>query len=163
MDTEFQYANQNGNVRFDLVWVDVGMRKLYVIELKTIGDSRLYFSENSRDSEGSDKIDGQLRKYREFIRDQNQNLIDHYERVLLIKRKLGILPMGLQELYSLDGFNFEERPILLIGDCTQAWINENKTRMDSSINHIAYGCFYQGKNTRGFYVPKKTTGNKHIF
>jgi hypothetical protein len=161
LDTEFQYKNKN--VRFDLVWADVEMRKLYVVELKTIGDSRLDFNEKSRDRKSYDKIDAQLKKYQDFIREQNGNLLSHYERVFTVKKKLGVLPNGLQGLYSLDGFKFEERPILLIGDCTQFWIEKNYKRLNKAVQNVAYGCFYQGKNTRRFSIPTKNTRNRWVF
>jgi len=163
LDTEFEYKTGRGNIRFDLVWVDADLAKLFVVELKTIGDPRLYFNNQSRASENYDKIDAQLNKYREFIRNQSQNLLSHYERLLTIKRRLGILPNGLQGLGSLSGFAFEERPILLIADCSKVWIEDNRDRLNESIKHIAYGCFYQGEETRRFHIPRKSTGNRFVF
>jgi len=163
LDSEFQYKNDQGDVRFDLVWVDEGTQKIYVIELKTISDSRLYFNENSRDSEDYKKIDAQMKRYRDFIRKQNHNLLSHYERVFTVKKKLGILPKGLRGLSSLAGFVFEERPVLLIGDCTQIWIDDNHERLNQALQGIAYGCFYQGKNTRRFYIPEKSVGNRYVW
>lgn len=163
LDTEFQYKTDKGDIRFDLVWVDVNLRKLFVVELKTISDPRLYFSERSRDSENYNKIDAQLKKYREFIREERQNLLSHYEAVFVIKKKLGILPEGLRGLSSLSGFMFEERPILLIGECTQIWIDDNHDKLNRFIKHIAYGCFYQGKGTRRFSIPSKNIGNRFVW
>jgi hypothetical protein len=163
LDTEFQYKTDKGSIRFDLVWVDVELSRLFVVELKTIGDPRLYFNEDSRGSQNYDKIDAQLKKYREFIREQNQNLLSHYERLFIIKKKLGILPDELQKRDSLSGFAFEERPILLIADCVQRWIDDNRSRLDEAIKDIAYGCFYQGKNTREFKIPKKSTVTKSVW
>lgn len=163
LDTEFQYKTDKGAIRFDLVWVDVDLSKLFVIELKTIGDPRLYFNKESQASKDYDKIDDQLNKYREFIREQSQNLLSHYEKLFIIKKKLGILPDGLQGRDSLSGFAFEERPILLVADCTESWIKNNSHRLNEAIKHIAYGCFYQGKNTRRFNIPKKNTVNKFVW
>jgi hypothetical protein len=165
LDTEFQYNSEDKSkrIRFDLVWVDEKSHKLYVVELKTISDPRLYYNGNNLDSSSDDKIDAQLKKYRGFIRKHSHDLLSHYGRVLSIKRKLEVLPEGFPQLNSLDGFMFEERPILLIGDCTQVWIDANKCRLKDSIQDIAYGCFYQGKNTRLFYIPRRTTGNRHVF
>lgn len=163
LDTEFQYTYNKINVRFDLIWVDVDLKKLFVVELKTIGDPRLYFNDKSRESMGYNKIDSQLIKYQSFLTTQNQNLVDHYKRVFEVKKRLDILPDGLRELDSLDGFQFEEKPILLIGDCTQDWIDQNKTRITNSVKDVAYGCFCQGENTRRFYIPKKDTRNKWLF
>ena len=163
LDTEFEYKTAKGNIRFDLIWVDIRLHKLFVVELKTINDPRLYFNDRSRDSKDYDKIDDQLNKYREFIREQSQNLLLYYEKVFIIKKQLGILPDGLNEVGSLSGFGFEERPILLIGDCNQIWIKDNHKRLNDFIKHTTYGCFYQGKGTREFKIPKKPTGNKFVW
>lgn len=163
IDTEFQYPSGKRSVRFDLVWVDVELRKLFVVELKTIGDQRLYFRVKSSDSPNYNKICGQLEAYRGFITEQNHNLLSHYERLFSIKRRLGILPSRLTELDSLSGFTFEERPILLIGDCNNVWIGANRDRLSGAIKDTAYGLFLQGKNTRRFTIPKNTAGNRIIF
>jgi hypothetical protein len=155
LDTEFQYAD----IRFDLIWVDLHRRKLFVVELKTIRDPRLYFNEQSNDN----KINTQLNKYSCFIHENALNLLSHYEQVLAVKRDLGILRGELGEQDSLEGFAFEEKPILLIGDCTQLWIDQNSKRLDASLKGIAYGCFYQGANTRQFVIPEKSQGNRHVF
>lgn len=160
LDTEFQHRS---GIRFDLIWADVAKRKLFVVELKTIGDQRLYIGDNSKESNNYNKIDLQLEKYRDFVKVNKHNLLSHYQRVFQVKKKLGILRPGLKELDSLDAFTFEEKPILLIGDCTQAWIDQQKARLNTAIDKVAYGCFYQGKSTRQFYIPEKTKGNKHIF
>ena len=163
LDTEFQYKTDKRAIRFDLVWVDVDLSKLFVIELKTIGDPRLYFNKESRASKDYDKIDDQLNKYREFIQEQSQNLLFYYEKVFIIKKQLGILPDGLNKIDSLSGFGFEERPILLIGDCNQIWIKDNYKRLNDFIKHTAYGCFYQGKGTREFQIPENNTAHKFVW
>ncbi|MFC2038634.1 hypothetical protein ACFLUG_02575 [Chloroflexota bacterium] len=160
LDTEFQHRN---GIRFDLIWADVAMRKLFVVELKTIGDQRLYIGEKSKEIKKNNKIDQQLKNYSTFVGGNQANLLSHYQRVFQVKKNLGILPSGLKELDSLENFTFEEKPILLIGDCTQAWIEQQWTRLNMAIKEIAYGCFYQGKSTRQFSIPEKTKGNKHIF
>jgi hypothetical protein len=163
IDTEFQYKIPNGTIRFDLVWVDLRTRKLYIVELKTIGDQRLYVNAKPQVDSIADKIDVQLKKYRNFIRENNQNLHDHYKRVFIVKKALGILREELKELNSLNEFSFEERPILLIGDCTQAWINDNGDKLKCAVENIAYGCFYQGSGTRVFSIPGDSIRNKFIF
>lgn len=163
IDTEFAYNTPGGIIRFDLVWIDLRTHKLYVVELKTIGDKRLYVNGNRQTDSVDDKIDLQLKKYRTFIRENTQNLHDHYERVFAVKKDLGILRGELKDLNSLDGYSFEERPILLIGDCTQAWINDNGVKLKCAIENIAYGCFYQGQGTRKFSIPSDSIRNKFVF
>lgn len=160
LDTEFQHRS---GIRFDLIWADISMQTLFVVELKTIGDQRLYIGENSKENNNYNKIDLQLKKYRDFVMVNKHNLLSHYKRVFQVKKILSILPSGLRGFDSLDDFTFEEKPILLIGDCTQDWIDQQRNRLNKAIEKVAYGCFYQGKSTRQFFIPKKTKGNKHIF
>jgi len=58
IDTELAYIYKNINLRIDLVWIDVPNKKILFIELKTIGDSRLY----------TDEIYDQLKKYYDFAK-----------------------------------------------------------------------------------------------
>jgi hypothetical protein len=162
IDSEFQFDHKEKDIRFDLVWVDIGLRKLFVVELKTTKDTRLYFDERSRDNKIYNKIDSQLSEYRDFIKEHKLDLFEYYQKVFIIKKRLQILPEGFSELNSLDDFEFEEKPILLVGDCTQNWIKENSERIDAKLQGIAYACFYQGEKTRTFRIPPKNQGNKHI-
>ena len=162
IDSELQFKHKEKDFRFDLVWVDTGRNKLFVVELKTTKDSRLYFNERSRNSKKYDKIDAQLTEYRDFIKEHKLDLIEYYKKVLIIKKQLQILPEGLKNLNSLENFELEEKPILLVGDCTENWIERNSKRIDAKLQDIAYACFYQGKTTRTFRIPLKNEGNKHI-
>jgi hypothetical protein len=159
LDTEFQYDNN----RIDLVWIDAMTKTIYFIELKTKDDSRLSLDNNHHGNDGAERIDAQLRKYGSFINDHYDDLLDYYMNIFMIKKKLGILKGELNELKSLDAFRIEKRPILLIGDCTQSWIERNYSEINSGIKDIAFGCFYQGKTTRDFYIPPKTIRNKYLF
>ena len=165
IDTEFQPVS-NRKIRFDLVWVDVTnvtRKKIFVVELKTIEDSRLMFDPDKvLEHETVGKIHGQLTKYYEFIRDQQSNIIAYYQAVFQIQKKLGILPKNLRNLGSLEGFTIEPWPILLVGDCTQDWINKNAERINTKLKDVAYGCFYQGKSTREFIIPAETKGYRFI-
>ena len=108
IDTELQYENK----RIDLVWVDLRTKKIAFVELKTIGDERLYIDKNQ------ETIDKQLSKYFEFARKNRDSLIDYYNTVYYIKKGLGILPQFVDE-NSLRNYDLIEKPILLVGDCTQ--------------------------------------------
>jgi hypothetical protein len=162
IDTEFQYTSEDKGKRFDLIWVDINTRKLFVVELKSVKNPELNFDEQSRNSKSYKKIDSQLTSYKSFIKENKRNMEKYYQKVFHIKKKLGILPEGLRIENSLEGFTFEEQPILLIGDCTQAWIKDNSARLDAALTNIAFACFYQGKETRNFHIPEKTQGNRHI-
>lgn len=63
---------------------------------------------------------------------------------------------------SLESFEFEEKPILLVGDCTQRCITDNIERIDLKLRGVAYASFYQGEKTRTLRIPPKSQGNKHV-
>jgi len=52
LDTEFQHKS---GIRFDLIWADIDMCKLFAVELKTIGDQRLYIDEKSKEITNNNK------------------------------------------------------------------------------------------------------------
>lgn len=159
IDTEFQH---NEGIRFDLVWIDIARQKLFAVELKTVGDQRLYFNEKSKDNSNYSRIDSQLQRYREFILEYSRDLVSHYEKVFQVKKRLNLLSPRLAQLDSLSGFIFEPRPILQVGNCTQFWIDQNKERLNKALAETAFGCFFQGSNTRSFAIPQKTKGNRFI-
>lgn len=160
IDSEFQYEDK---IRFDLIWADVLTRKLYVVELKTIGDQRLYVKEDRVGLFNDNKIDFQLHRYRDFVVENKSALLSHYQNVFAVKKNLGILRPPLLELESLGNFIFEERPILLVGDCTQEWIDKQANGLNQAIKNVAFGGFYQGSSTRKFYIPESDKGNKYVF
>lgn len=155
IDTEFAH----GKARIDLVWLDVPTKRIVFVELKTIGDDRLYFGGDTRSN--NEGIAAQLQKYHDFISEHETELADYYRRLFAIKQKLDLL-RGL-DLQSIDDFSIEARPLLLVGDCTQLWIDRNGPEIDAHIRPCALGAFYHGRTTRDFRIPGKTAGNKHMF
>lgn len=146
IDTEMQYKKG----RIDLVWLDLKNKKIAFVELKTIGDERLYIEKSQK----QETIDLQLSKYRDFTRENRDALIGYYDKVYRIKKRLGLLP-GFAKEKSIQSFDIIEKPILLIGDCTQDWINRNAEELNSQLKDIAFGCLYQGKSTNDFRIPYK--------
>jgi hypothetical protein len=51
------------------------------------------------------------------------------------------------------------KPILLVGDCTQKWIDKNANLLKNQLQGIALGCVYHGKETWNFKIPSKTARN----
>ena len=165
IDTEFQPVS-NRKIRFDMVWVDVILKKIFFIELKTIEDARLVFSPDIVNSNNTkDNIYKQIKKYHEFIEQNKQDITEYYQNIFEIEKNLDILPEKLRTTESLKGFAVETKPILLVGNCTLSWIKENKNteRINNALKDIAFGCFYQGKATREFRVPEKSEGYKYVF
>lgn len=144
---------QQSTIRIDLVRVDVKSKQIVFVEVKRMLDARLDSNE-ARD---------QLRDYKDFIKANKENLLNYYKKVFNIKKKLGILPIELDKLDSLEGFSICNKPLLLFGDCTQKWIDENSCKLDSKIRDIALGCYYFGNPKPKANLILKTTKNKHIY
>jgi len=157
IDTEFKFENG----RIDLVWVDSKKHKIAFVELKTKDDHRLYIKENHEKKENeSETIDVQLMKYYEFISNNVDDLMRYYNMVFCLKRELGLLPEFVKD-QSLANYELIEKPILLVGDCSQEWINNNAEDLNDHIKNIAFGSVYQGKNSFGFRVPYKSSRNNY--
>jgi hypothetical protein len=150
IDTEMAY----GDNRIDMVWVNIATREIAFVEVKTIGDDRLYATER----ENKETIDKQLRKYYKFARDNRNDLIDYYDRVYRIKKELGLLPVFAKD-DSLKDYRLIERPILLVGDCTQQWIDKNADNINDRLKGISFGSLYQGKTNYNFKISYKTSRN----
>ncbi len=158
IDTEFEY----GDKRIDLIWVDLEKKKIAFVELKTIDDARLYTIDdeqlNGEKGRSRDTIGKQLKKYYDFAKtnDNKKELLQYYSKIFSIKKSLEILPKFIMEK-SLEEFELIEKPILLVGDCTQKWIDKNAVTLNKKLRDIAFGCVYQGRNTFEFRIPYKTT------
>lgn len=153
LDTEFAYNYGNTKLRIDLVWIDVANKKIMFVELKTMGDSRLYTNE----------IYGQLKKYNNFAIKFEIDIVKYYQKVFEIKKKLNILPKGLKLISSLKEFSLEKKPLLLFGDCQQKWINNNAKDINARIDKVAVGAYYFGGTKYNCDVIAKTNRNRHIF
>ncbi len=153
IDSEFAY-NIGNKTRIDLVWVDTKTKKIIFVELKTMGESRLY--------RPKDGIADQLSKYCSFLSTNSKELKDYYCRLFEIKKKLNILPAKLKSVTSLTNYSIEEKPLLLIGGCEQEWINTEAKKIDEKIKHVAVGAYYFGKPNDCDLISK-TKRNRHIF
>ena len=159
IDTEYQFSidvnQESSKGRIDLVWVDTERKEIAFVELKTIGDQRLY----AANCNNPESIDIQLKKYTIFARKNERELIEYYDVVFQIKKKLEILPPFVTE-DSLLQYTLIHKPILLVGDCTREWIKQNADRLNNhQLKDIAFGCLYQGKGTYNFRIPYKTSNN----
>jgi len=149
IDTEFMYS---GN-RVDMVWVDILNKNIAFIELKTIGDNRLFTKANEKKS-----ITSQLASYEEMIKKEKSNLLEFYRKVFQVKKDLRLLPPQIK-IDSLSDFSILEKLILLIGDCTQNWINTNSKLINKKIIEVAFGSIYHGSKTFNFRIPFKNSHN----
>lgn len=134
IDSEFAYNTADDKMRIDLVWLDLNVKKIVPVELKLMGDPRLYNHE----------IVDQLSSYGNFFSNNQTALLDYYTRLFKIKRKLKLLSDELNHLENLSGFSIQAKPLLVIGGCEQVWIDKNKDLINSKVSSVAYGTYYYG-------------------
>ncbi|MFC1817461.1 hypothetical protein ACFL0B_00005 [Thermodesulfobacteriota bacterium] len=162
IDTEFQFTfneeKESKKGRVDLVWIDLKRKEIVLVELKTIGDGRLY----NEDCHDPESVDVQLDKYRRFAMIYEEMLKEYYDTVFQIKNKLKVLPSFVTET-SLLKYKLVNKPILLVGDCTRLWIKDNSKNLNDKIDSVAHSCIYQGINTFTFNIPQKSMRNSFVF
>jgi hypothetical protein len=153
LDSEFAYNTLTDKCRIDLVWVDTSQKKIIFAELKTIGDNRLYNNE----------IRNQLDKYSNFIFNYQNDLLTYYQTLFLIKKDLGILPHKLLSTVSLTEYQIECKPLLIVGDCTQEWININAPILNKKIDSVATGAYYFGRGGYDCDLILNNKLNRYVF
>lgn len=152
LDSEFAH-NTDDNLRIDLIWIDKNEKKIVPVELKTMGDSRLY----------TDEIIEQLEKYKKFVENNEIDLLAYYKKLFLLKKRLKILSDELNVIDSLDNYSMQQKPLLLFGDCKQDWIDNNCAMLDSKIKAIAYGTYYYGSPDISCNLNQRKHKNRHIY
>lgn len=154
LDSEFQYydSTQRKSIRIDLVRVDPSRSQIVFVEVKTMGDKRLY----------TDEIVEQLSCYSQFISNYGNPLLSYYKNVFNIKKALGILPGGLTGL-NINNYTLFGKTLLLFGDCQQEWINSFAPILDPKIHDYAIGCYYFGAPKYNCNIIAHTSANRHIF
>jgi hypothetical protein len=154
IDSEFSYGDsRKEQMRIDLIWVDTNSEKILAVELKTVQDARLY----------NDEIYNQLKFYNEFLTKHEDDLKNYYNILFLIKKKLGILPARLVDLKSLEKYEVIAKPLLLLGDCQQDWIDKNSQTIDDRVHEVACGVYYFGKPEYDCDLIPQSKRNRHIF
>lgn len=152
IDSEFQYrpSDLEGG-RIDLVRIDPSVKKIVFIELKTMSNYMLY----------TDDITNQIKKYNQFIRKYEGELLNYFKKVYKIKENLGILSQQLKNI-NIDELDVERKPLLLFGDCKQKWIDNNSGEIDNKIKDYAVGACYFGEPEYDCNLDNDR-GNRHIF
>jgi hypothetical protein len=79
---------------------------------------------------------------------------------LQVKINLGLFK---EPKFSLDGWQVEPRPLLLFGDCSQKWIDDNADGIDKKIKDVASGAYYFGGTTYSLDILPKSSRNRHVF
>jgi hypothetical protein len=137
------YPNQNRTDRFDMVWVDIATKKMVIVELKRKQDGRLFYINN-------DSIDNQLIRYSQVIRKSSDFLKERFIKIFTIKKELGLPSFSSIDIKNIDDYEIESRPLLIIGNCSDAWIDDNAKEIDARLNEIALGTIYQSLQTNNF-------------
>lgn len=157
IDSEFAYLNDSEDdkekLRIDLVWLDTDLKKIVFVELKCMGDNRLYNNE----------IITQLTKYVQFIKYFEVQLLSYYKTLFKIKKRLKILSPGLDKLNTIDDFSIEKKPLLLFGDCEQVWIDKMKPDIKAKICNLAYGTYYYGSTRSSCNLIQPKHKNRDIY
>jgi hypothetical protein len=154
IDSEFAYEKS----RIDLVWIDLDNKDIAFVELKTKNDPRLY-PERNQDQE---TINEQLEKYHMLIKENSESLVVYFNEIYQIKKDLGLLPKFANE-DSIDAFRLIEKPILLVGDCSNEWIKQNACSIERLLKETALGAVYHGENTFNFNIPYISSRNNYRF
>jgi hypothetical protein len=132
--------------------MDTLVKKIVFVEVKTMGDRRLF----------NNKIIKQIEDYKDFITHFKPELLQYYKKILKIKRNLGILPDCIKK-ENIDDYEILEKPLLLFGDCEQLWIDRFSKELDEKIKAHAIGCYYFGKPNYSCEIINSSKQNRHIF
>ena len=135
IDAEFQVPGENK--RIDLVRLDKSVKKIVLIEVKTMADSRLFAESKAKSAskDAEENIYDQLKKYHEFAVDYKKCIHDYYVKVLQVKKDLGLARPELEKI-SIDDWQVEHKPLLVFGDCKQLWIDINHKSINEKIKKV---------------------------
>ncbi|MCL1932074.1 MAG: DUF4263 domain-containing protein [Treponema sp.] len=155
IDAELQ-TEKHG--RIDLVRLDESVKKIVLIEVKTMADPRLFVESGK----GKENIHDQLKKYHEFAVDYQDNILVYYEKVLQIKNDLGLTKPDVKKL-KINNWKVECKPLLVFGDCEKAWIKKYADDIDKKIKTVAYGAFYFREPIYTLDLNPKSKKGRHFF
>jgi len=157
IDSEYQWgekANENETAekaRIDLIRIDSHRKQIVFVEVKTIGDERLY----------DKRIVTQLTEYHEYLVKRKNEILDHVKFVIDAKTKIGVLGKRIKEISGIGNYTLCLKPLLLMGDCTNQWIKNNTDSISESISSVAAAAFYFGKPEYNCDIKDGT--HRHIF
>ncbi len=155
IDTEFAYNDEDQN-RFDLVWLDVNKKKIVVVELKLTDNRELY----------NGSIYKQLDKYVKLIKTHGDELRRYFISIFDCKKVIGVLSDELKGIDNINDFTLESKPLLLVGGCTNDWIDNHKEELNNKLKEVALGVYYYGESGYNGYhcnIISKPTKNRDIF
>ena len=150
IDSEFAF-NDEKKKRIDMVWIDIKSKEICFVELKLPSNAELF--------DGS--ITNQLTKYKEFAENENKNILSYYKSLFNLKKQLNLLPHKLINLDNINDYTLCNKPLLLISNCKQEWINNNYTKINKSVSEVAWGVYYFGAPNICDKISK-SSGNRHI-
>ncbi len=154
IDTEFAFNDDDRN-RFDLVWLDVNKKKIVVVELKLTDNGELY----------TGSIYKQLDKYVQLIKARDEELRRYFISVFECKKAIGLLSDELKGIEDINDFTLESRPLLLVGGCTNDWINKHKEELNNELKKVSLGVYYYGDSEFNRYHCNiiESAGNRYLF
>jgi hypothetical protein len=147
---------ENGNTRIDMMNFDKKEQKIIAVELKLIGDQRLY----------SGEIIKQLRNYNNFMKNNPDSIARAYQNVIRVKKALGLIDTNILP-DSIDKSQVESRVLLCIIGYTQDrinnYINNNLDDLKEKIKEFALGVYFFGKGGDLNMQHGKNSNNKILF
>jgi len=150
LDSEFAF-NDSKNKRIDMVWIDINQKEIIFVELKLPTNKELF----------NGSITNQLIKYKEFIEEENENILAYYKSIFILKKQLNLLPHNLKSLDNIDDYKLSDKPLLLISKCKQEWIKNNTSNINKAASGVACGVYYFGDPNICNKI-RKTNGNRYI-
>lgn len=115
VDQEITFQEAGGpRDKIDMCCFDTERRSFVFVEVKRVDDKRLL---PDFGSDAPPEVLRQLRSYGDRVSSQRDALLDTYNRVVALKRELG-LGNRLENIPTDSVKSLEEKPILVIGHCT---------------------------------------------
>jgi hypothetical protein len=141
------------HTQIDLMHYDKSLNKIVAVEVKLIGDPRLY----------SDEIIKQLQRYHKFMKNNTANIADAYLNVIRVKKVLGLLEDGTLDKLENRNLEVENRILLCIIGYNQVMIDIFKEKRLKEIvkSDIILGVYFFGKNCGD--LNSKKGKNKELF
>ena len=121
-EVAFQDPGIRGFDKIDLCVFDQVVTAFSLVEVKTVNDARLIQS----NGETVPEVIDQLQRYKNRIEQNGKALIEAFENVVQMKRRLG-MEFRLADIPAVVPTAIVSRPTLVIGNCTQAQVKEIMT------------------------------------
>jgi hypothetical protein len=157
IDAEEDKPSGGNKTRIDLVNFDKKCKSLVFIELKQVFDERLYSN-----SKGFKEVNDQIAKYIAFAKKHEGKLIEAYNDVIAVKKKLQLLPSD-SVLWSAKIERIELKPILAVAAYKQVIIDAMKALVKENLKEDNLAGLYIFGETVDLNLSGDKSKNKELF